>query len=348
NPILNDYSNSRSQIYEMVGDVRIHGKSSTIWAASDREESIRSWTAKPHPRLFDGQAMSSVTEINITMNYVNLLPKCTRYFHVPTIVFSAGGYSYHTYHGIADAIAPLYFTCNEFNGSVMLQLLDAKPWWISRYRQIFRKLSNYDTVGLAEENGVHCFSRVIVGLDADDKVLRSGPKHFTNHTMTDFTRFIRNTYSLERHVVGKQHDPHRLLIVSRKKTRFLLNQDEIAETCGRIGFEVETSEIEGDDLNSIARYINSFDVIVGVHGAGLTNMIFLPENALVIQIIPYGLRDRATLTYGAPATDMNLKYFEQEISWEESSLSSQYSKDDQVYIDPAGIKVEKIFRSIYL
>ncbi|EPS60224.1 hypothetical protein M569_14580, partial [Genlisea aurea] len=312
NPILNDYTNSRSQIYEIIGDIRIHGKPPTVWVASDREESMHSWTAKPYARLSDGTAMSAVSEVNVTMNYADTLPKCTRYFNVPAIVFSVGGYSSHIYHDIADVIIPLYFTSREFNGSVIFQLLDAKAWWISKYKLILKRLSNFDTVDLANENGVRCFSRVIIGLDVDHNELRAGPKHFTNHTMTDFTSFIRNTYSLHRHKVEKQRGPHRLLIVSRRKSRRLLNQEEMAETCKRIGFEVETSEIEGN-FNSIARYINSFDVIVGVHGAALTNMIFLPENALVIQIIPYGLKDLAVLYYGVPEIDMNLRYLEQEI-----------------------------------
>ncbi|EPS59574.1 hypothetical protein M569_15231, partial [Genlisea aurea] len=304
NPILNNYSNSKSQVYEMIGDIRIHGKSSTIWVASD---SKRSWTAKPHARYFDSRAMSSVTEIYITMNNIDLLPKCTQFYHVPAIVFSAGGYSGHAYHGMADVIVPLYFTAREFNGSVMLHSLDTPAWWISRYKQIFQKLSNYDTIDLGNIREVQCFSRVIIGLDADHNELRASPKHFTNHTMTDFTSFIRNTYTLHRHKVEKQRGPHRLLIVSRKKSRQLLNEEEMAETCKRIGFEVETSEIEGN-FNSVARYINSFDVLVGVHGAALTNMIFLPENALVIQIIPYGMKGMSTFTFGPPAKEMNLRY----------------------------------------
>ncbi|EPS70574.1 hypothetical protein M569_04186, partial [Genlisea aurea] len=348
-PIVRNYSNSRSQIYEMIGDVRIHGNSSAIWVANDRDEKKVSWNVKPYARLADRNAMSGVTETKIIMNRVESLPNCTKYFHVPGMIFSVGGYAGHANHGISDVIIPLYFTSHEFNGSVMFFLLDSQPWWVSRYKLIFNALSNYETVTSGNDNEVLCFSRVIIGLDADGDECRAGPGHFSDHSMTDFARFIRNTYSLERHKVDDEKSPHRALIISRRSSRFISNQDEIAETCRRMGFEVEINEID-EEFDFIARYVNTFDVMIGLHGAGIVNMIFLPENAIVIQIIPYGLRDIARFYYQQSATDMNFRYLEHLITWEESSLSNTYPKYSQVYFNSAGNDVlgwEK-FRSIYL
>ncbi|KAL3570798.1 hypothetical protein D5086_028047 [Populus alba] len=49
-----------------------------------------------------------------------------------------------------------------------------------------------------------------------------------------------------------------------------------------LSYQVIVAE-PGSDVLGFAKIINSCDVVMGVHGAGLTNMVFLPENAILIQ-----------------------------------------------------------------
>jgi capsular polysaccharide biosynthesis protein len=79
-------------------------------------------------------------------------------------------------------------------------------------------------------------------------------------------------------------------------------------------------------------------VLLAVHGAGLTNQVFLPAQAVVIQIVPWGRMDwMATNFYGEPARGMNLRYLEYYISEEESSLIHMYPRDHMVFRDPLAI-----------
>jgi hypothetical protein len=41
------------------------------------------------------------------------------------------------------------------------------------------------------------------------------------------------------------------------------------------------------DMPNFARLVNSADVMMGVHGAGLTNMVFLPSRAVLVQVVPF-------------------------------------------------------------
>jgi hypothetical protein len=51
--------------------------------------------------------------------------------------------------------------------------------------------------------------------------------------------------------------------------------------------------------------VNSHDVLLGVHGAGLTNAVFLPSGGVVIQVVPYGRLERMVRTdFGEPMADM--------------------------------------------
>ncbi|EPS74360.1 hypothetical protein M569_00402, partial [Genlisea aurea] len=88
--IFYNYSNSRSQIYELVGDIRIRGNSSTVWMASSRE--ISCWTTKPYARQEAEGIMSSVTEMKIVMDEASLLPTCDERMQIPAVIFSSGGY----------------------------------------------------------------------------------------------------------------------------------------------------------------------------------------------------------------------------------------------------------------
>ncbi|EPS62229.1 hypothetical protein M569_12563 [Genlisea aurea] len=259
--IIRNYSNSRSEIYELNGDVRIYRISSKllrISALSPNKTSSYHRTVKPYARRHSPIAMSKVEEMSIALHprsdFYRIVPNCTRRFDVPAVVFSTGGYAHHPYHSVGDIVVPLYFTSRHFDGGVVFLISDFRSEWVSRYRSILERLSNYDVVDVDAEDRTLCFSKAIVGLDAGREEFMSGPKHFTDHSMTDFTRFIRNTHSLRRQSNAKKNSP-RLLIISREKTRRLVNEGEVADLCKKVGFEVETKEITGD-FEIIARYMN--------------------------------------------------------------------------------------------
>ncbi|KAF3341809.1 hypothetical protein FCM35_KLT00447 [Carex littledalei] len=80
---------------------------------------------------------------------------------------------------------------------------------------------------------------------------------------------------------------------------------------------------------------------MGVHGAGLTHFMFLPDNAVHIQVAPLG-KPSSREYYGLPAIDRNLRYIQYNISEEESTLSEKYPRDHPVFTDP-----DSIFRQGY-
>lgn len=90
----------------------------------------------------------------------------------------------------------------------------------------------------------------------------------------------------------------------------------------------------------MSKLIDSCDVLMGVHGAALTNIIFLRTNALMLQVIPLGgggMEDSATSCYGGPADEMRLRRIDHHITPEESSLLEKYGWDDPVINDPDSI-----------
>jgi hypothetical protein len=92
-----------------------------------------------------------------------------------------------------------------------------------------------------------------------------------------------------------------------------------------------------DNLTEMSKLVDSCDVLMGIHGAALTNIIFLRTNALMLQVIPLGGKSMdffAASCYGEPADEMRLRRIDYHISPEESSLFEKYGGDDPIVKDP--------------
>ncbi|CAN1188142.1 Beta-1,2-xylosyltransferase XYXT1 [Linum perenne] len=99
-----------------------------------------------------------------------------------------------------------------------------------------------------------------------------------------------------------------------------------------IGFNVTVEELDAN-MSRTAEIVNSCDVMMGVHGAGLTNLFLLPDNAILIQLVPFGAEWVSNNAFGDPTKDMNLRYLEYKIEKHESSLSEKYPPEDPVFTD---------------
>ncbi|KAI3858742.1 hypothetical protein MKX03_033695 [Papaver bracteatum] len=351
-----DAKDPRFDICEIDGHIRIHGQSSSVLCST--LSGNESWRIKPYARKSDNSAMKVVNEILVKPLLKNDLsqPNCTTYHNVPAVIFSVGGYAGNHFHAYTDVLVPLFLTSHQFNQQVQFLVTDFNPYWISKYKPILSHLSKYPIVNIDKEKDVHCYPKVIVGLKFH-KDLTTDPLKSPNHhySMTNFTQFLRESYSLKRSspvkLRGGKKLP-RLLIVSRKRTRKFTNEGAIAKMATSLGYEVIVEEPGvTKDATRFAQMVNSCDVMMGVHGAGLTNLVLLPPNAVFIQIIPWGgLEWVCRVSFEEPAKDMKLKYLEYKITENESSLIQQYPLDHAVFKDPVSIKKQgwHALRSVYL
>ncbi|URE24132.1 Glycosyltransferase [Musa troglodytarum] len=233
-----DLSNPRTDVCELHGDVRIHGKSSSVVLVSaDRQprnpERRRSWQIKPYARKFDKAAMAHIQEVSVgsSNGLGNDVPRCTTNYSVPAVVFAIGGYTGNYYHDFTDVLVPLFITSRRFDGEVQLVIATKKLWWISKYEPILRKLSRYEIVYSGSDDRVHCYPHAIVGLHSH-KAMSIDPARAPNgYSMVDFTRFMRSTYSLGRDFPIRLGDDGgrkpRLLLIPRQGTRRFTNFQEI-------------------------------------------------------------------------------------------------------------------------
>lgn len=289
------------------------------------------------------------------------IPNCTVKQSVPAVIFSVNGYTGNIFHDFTDVLIPLFISSHQFHGQVQFLVADAKPWWLNKYKHILKQLSRYEIVDLLRSGGgeilIRCFPRVIIGLQFHKELGVDSAKSPTGYSIVDFKVLLRQAYGLERAdtrssvLQGSARKP-RLLIISRKRSRSFVNEKGMVEMAAKLGFDAAVAEADvSTDLRKFAGLVNSADVLVGVHGAGLTNMVFLPAGAVVIQVVPFGGPEwLARETFGKPSGDLELRYLEYRAEMEESTLMEQYPRDHPVLKDPASVTKMgwKEFKKVYL
>ena len=101
----------------MEGDLRIHGKSATVYvvSASTFRPENSTVTVQPYTRKWEKQTMSRIREV--TMRSMapapysfTIPPRCTVRHDVPAVVFSTGGCGSNFFHAMSDLVVPLYIT----------------------------------------------------------------------------------------------------------------------------------------------------------------------------------------------------------------------------------------------
>ncbi|CAL5052880.1 unnamed protein product [Urochloa decumbens] len=338
---------ARPPVCELAGDIRISPKEKTMYFVNpsgagpfdaNGEKKIRPFARK------DAFLLPGVVEVTIkSVSSAEAAPQCTRRHDVPVVVFSVAGYTDNFFHDNTDVLIPLFLTVAHLKGEVQLLITNFKPWWVQKFTPLLKKLSNYDVINFDKDEGVHCFRAGHLGMYRDrDLIISPHPtRNPHNYSMVDYNRFLRRAFALPRDapaVLGEETGAKpKMLIIERKVTRKLLNLQEVSAMCEELGFAVTVAEA-GADVHGFAERVNAADVLLAVHGAGLTNQIFLPTGAVLVQIVPWGKMDwMATNFYGQPARDMRLRYVEYYVSEEETTLKDKYPRDHYVFTDPMRI-----------
>ncbi|VAH55421.1 unnamed protein product [Triticum turgidum subsp. durum] len=351
-PLCDLTSNRRIDWCELDGDVRVHGAKATVTlvGAPQAEE----WRIRPYPRKVDPNAMRHVT--NITVRSTTTLPgagedaECAIRHSVPALLFSDRGYTGNYFHAYTDVILPLFLTAKQYGGEVQFLVSDLQMWWVGKFLPVFKSLSNYDLVDLAADNRTRCFRHVQVGLTCHADFSIDPLRAPNGYSMVDFTKHMRGVYGLPRGLaVPATGAKPRLLLIARASTRRFVNADDIVRAAQKVGFEVVVSE-GTHEVAPFAELANTCDAMLGVHGAGLTNMVFLPTGGVVIQVVPLGGLEFVAGYFRTPSRDMGLKYLEYRIAPAESTLTEQYPADHPIFTDPDGVKSKgwESLKQVYL
>ncbi|KAL3503545.1 hypothetical protein ACH5RR_037994 [Cinchona calisaya] len=338
-------SELNSDIYISSKEVRFDTNASRVYIYSDNQE-LEKYVVQPYPLKNDAVAMKMVKPVEIFHGKIPP-PPCDLKHDVPAVVFSSGGFAGNIFHEFNDIIIPLFITSRHFRSRVKFMITDYQLWWINKFRRVLTELSNFefmDAGSVKTVNGsrtiIHCFPGAIVGLRYHDNLAINISDTPGAYSMVEFRDLLRKSFNLKiRDVSQMLSNKPQLLIISRTRTRTIVNQDAVVKMMEELGFRVY---IPSNDLMSnlveFSRVIGSSSVMLGVHGAGLTNEIFLPNGGVMIQVLPLELDWVANAYYGGPAKGMGLHYLEYKIDPQESTLYDLYGPNHPVIKDPDSIK----------
>ncbi|KAF3332695.1 EGF domain-specific O-linked [Carex littledalei] len=338
---LCDQSDGKFDLCDLNGDARTIGSASVVLLIPPNNNTpTQEYKIKPYSRKY----LENIKPVTVkSLEGPTDAPPCSGRVNYPGIVIALGGLSGNYWHDFTDILIPLYIRSRQFNKEVQFLVTNNQPWWIGKYENIFKALSRYEIINFDQDYEVRCYPRVLVSYGSYKEFSIDPSRAPNNYTMVDFTKFLRRVYHLEREFptkLGKTPGKKpRLMIISRGGSRKFVNMPDIVQLGERLGFEVTVIDPKPDiGLADFARTVNSFDVMLGVHGAGLTNCLFLPPNAVLIQVVPYGkVEHLAKLDFGDPAVDMNLNYIEYSITVEESTLLDTFGRDHEMIRDPLAI-----------
>lgn len=315
-------------------------QSMTVYVPSEDENELTKMTVKPYPRREDPSAMEQVTPVQIIRgNYSSINPPSCQITHdVPALFYSFAGFAENPFHAFNEIIIPLFLTSHHFQSEVQFVLTDFRGRWYWKYTQVLKELSSFENIGTTASKKVHCFPAAVVGLRYHDNLAVNSNDAPLGYTMQDFRQFMWNTYNVKVKTKLNLKRP-KVLLISRRASRTFLNEVEMVNMMEQeLGFQVYRAlPNETKKLDKFAQVVNSCDIMIGAHGAGLTNALFLPTGAVMIQIVPLGLNWASDHYFGEPAPGIGLRYIRYKVWRNETSLYEKYGPDHPIVSDAASI-----------
>lgn len=196
------------------------------------------------------------------------------------------------FHWLADALTRLYVARNRINDLLLLLPTDFEDFeYVTESLEAFG-VTRVEFIGPGEV--LECRSLLM-------------PSHTapSGHYNEEIIRGVRDVLLSE---YGDSDQDRRIYITRRKAAkRRIINEEEISKILSRFGFEtIDTGWLS---LRNQVQLCSSARCIVSNHGAGLTNMLFMPKGRNVLELRHQA--DDINNCYFTLASALELNYFYQ-------------------------------------
>lgn len=330
-------------------NLQIDTKTMTITITSN--QSVQETIIRPYARQEDAILLKTVAPVRVLHGITTSPPPRCQYNHrVPAVIFSSSGFTGNLFHEINEIIIPLFITTSIFKSRVQFILEDYKPSFVRKYTKILTRLTSNEIINPNSNQSIHCFPGAVIGLKFHSHLAVNPSEIPTGLSMRNFKQFLRESFDLKYSHISQIQTPT-VMLISRTKTRRILNEDDVVAMMEDLGFRVmivRRAKVIAN-LDVFSAMINACSVLVGAHGAGLTNELFLPDGSVMIQLDLIGLEWAARTYYGDPAREMGVKYLRYRIEAEESSLLKVFgSSNHTAIVDPGRAFSMQAGKEVYL
>ena len=175
------------------------------------------------------------------------------------------------YHFYNDILAKLFFLEEKLGLDPQVPILIAKKLYDRAYFQYFLQ---------------HPYLRQRRWVVQDQQVIRSQRTYFCK-PLTHTPHYYQRVLALVPPTDLAAPEANRRIFITRspQRLRFIENNAEVAAVCAEMGFE--TLDFDELTLPEQIRTMSQARYVVGIHGAGLTNMLFRGEQPMgLLEIYP--------------------------------------------------------------
>ena len=135
----------------------------------------------------------------------------------------------------------------------------------------------------------------------------------------DAASFLARQFGLDAATGADRAPRARVGFISRRRKRFVLNELELARAAEALGAEAVLLPLEHMTLYEQLRALRGLDVLVGVHGSGLNNALFMRRGAALVQLLPWNLGRRYKGAFAGVASGAGVSYLEYELPEHENA-----------------------------
>jgi hypothetical protein len=132
------------------------------------------------------------------------------------------------------------------------------------------------------------FKNIIIDLDFQIRPLNEAPKN-TNEICTRKFKDYRPLINKFNMLIKSFKNKEKIVIIKRSKNRILINHNILFESLKQNfndDYEIEEAVFEKKTLVEQKDMLTNCKVLIGPHGAGFTNILFLNENTKIIELFP--------------------------------------------------------------
>jgi hypothetical protein len=199
-------------------------------------------------------------------------------------------------HLICDKI-PRYYELDNYHDNIDKYILFSDNDYVNK----LKKLLNISTLDITKMNG----NKVTIHFK---KLYLSSSSNYshTHPAQLGYAYFHKTIEEIKNKVtIDVEVNTHKKIFIDRSlgKTRNVINQNELNEVLKQHDFTlIKLEELSFDEQ---VRLFSNAEFVVGVHGAGLTNISFCKAGTKVIEILPPLC---ATSSFWIPAVSSDLTY----------------------------------------
>ena len=98
--------------------------------------------------------------------------------------------------------------------------------------------------------------------------------------------FLKQKFNIYDYSLSKEEKPL-LCLIKRITKRFILNEHELLDVARKYGYNTIVLTLDSMPLLEQLTIFHQCSILVGIHGSGMTNSVFLRPNAILIQLLPF-------------------------------------------------------------